>query len=229
MDKYKVMKYKKVLLNEKDRLEGEIKNFQDEEKYSQQESTNELSSYDNHPGDAGSETFEREMDLGLKDNTFTLLKQVDDALDKIESGNYGVCQKCGANIKDDRLGVVPYSSYCEDCQESQEDIEGVRERPLEEGTFHPPFRGFNDNDEGIEYDAEDAWQDVAQYGTSNDPSYAHDPVTGDKLSKDPYIDSEEVIGSVGIEDTIIDDEVDDIEDASKAKTTFTGSKGESKK
>lgn len=229
MQKEKLTKYRNILLNEKNRLENEIKNFQDEEKLSQQESTVELSSYDNHPGDAGSETFEREMDLGLKDNTFTLLKQVDDVLDKIKSGNYGICQKCGVSINDDRLGVVPYTSFCEGCQESEEAIEGVRERPIEEGTFHPPFRGFNDNDEGIEYDAEDAWQDVAQYGTSNDPSYAHDPVTGDKLSKDPYIDPDETVGSAGVEDTIIDDDVDDLEEASKTNTRFTGIKGESKK
>ncbi|MFW6287518.1 MAG: hypothetical protein ACOC2J_02055 [bacterium] len=100
MQKEKLIKYKAILINEKVRLEEEIKNFQDEEKYSQQESTSELSSYDNHPGDVGSETFEREMDLGLKDNTFTLLKQVDDALDKIESGSYGICQKCGIEIRD---------------------------------------------------------------------------------------------------------------------------------
>ena len=229
MQKDKLEKYHKILVNEKARLENEIRDFQDEEKYSQQESTAELSSYDNHPGDSGSETFEREMDLGLKDNTFTLLKQVDDALDKIKSGSYGICQKCGDKIRDDRLEVVPYASFCEKCQESQENLEGVRERPIEEGTFYPPFRGFNDKGDKIEYDAEDAWQDVAQYGTSNDPSYAHDPVTGDKLSKDPYIDPDETVGSVGIEDSLFDDEVDDLEEASKAKTTFTGNKGDDKK
>lgn len=229
MQKDKLEKYHKVLLNEKDRLENEMKNFQDEEKYSQQESTAELSSYDNHPGDVGSETFEREKDLGLKDNTFTLLKQVDDALDKIKSGSYGICQKCGDRINDERLEVVPYTSFCERCQENQENLEGVRERPIEEGTFYPPFRGFNDDTDNIEYDAEDTWQDVAQYGTSNDPSYANDPVTGDKLSKDPYIDPDETVGSVGIEDSLFDDEVDDLEEASKAKTTFTGIKGDDKK
>ena len=35
---------------------------------SQREAINELSAYDNHPGDLGTETFERAKDLGLKDN-----------------------------------------------------------------------------------------------------------------------------------------------------------------
>lgn len=229
MQKDKLLKYKKILMDEKIRLKDEIKNFQDEEKYSQQESTAELSSYDNHPGDAGSETFEREMDLGLKDNTFSLLKQVDDALTKIESGNYGFCQKCGIDIKEERLEVLPYTSFCKECQQNSENLEGVRERPIEEGSFYPPFRGFNDETGDVEYDAEDTWQAVAQYGTSNDPSYAHDPVTGEKLSKDPYIDSDEIVGAVGIEDTLIDDQVEDLEGAAKKKTTFTGIQGDSRK
>ncbi|MFW6023046.1 MAG: TraR/DksA C4-type zinc finger protein [Halanaerobiaceae bacterium] len=229
MNQHKLEQYKHMLLKYKDRLEFEIKNFEDEEKLSQQESTGELSSYDNHPGDAGSETFEREMDLGLKDNTFGLLIQVDDALDKINSGNYGLCQQCGIAIDDDRLEVVPYTSFCEKCKEEQEDLEGVRERPIEEGSYFPPFRSFNDDTDRVEYDGEDTWQDVAQYGTSNDPMYAPDSVTGKKAKKEAYADTDEIVGSVGIEDSLFEDEKDDIEDTANAGTSITGSKGENKR
>lgn len=229
MEKDKLKKYKDILLGEKKRLEDTMDRFEDEERINQQESIKELSNYDNHPADIGSETFEREKDLGLKDNTFTLLKQVDDALEKIESGSYGVCQKCGNRISEERLEVVPYTSFCEKCKKIEEELVGSRERPIEEGTFYPPFRGINDNTDMVSYDAEDAWQDVAQYGTSSEPSYTPEAVTGDKPSKESYIDQDEIIGSVGIEDSLFDDEVDNLEEAAKRKTTFTGIKGDNKR
>lgn len=229
MEKDKLGKYHNILLREKDRLEHTMKRFEDEEMLTQQESTGELSSYDNHPADAGSETFEREKDVGLKDNTFTLLKQVDDALEKIESGSYGICQRCGDSIREDRLKILPHTNFCEYCKKIEEDMEGVRERSIEEGTFYPPFRGINDNTGKIGYDAEDAWQDVAQYGTSSEPSYTPEAVTGDKPSKESYIDQDEIIGSVGIEDSLIDDEVNKLEDTAKRKTTSTGIKGDNKR
>lgn len=229
MEKDRLQRYHDVLLKEKERLEKEMKNYEDEMMLTQQESTGELSSYDNHPADAGSETFEREKDIGLKDNTFTLLKQVDDAIEKIKSGDYGICQHCDNSISKERLEVVPYTSFCKDCKEKEEELISSRERPIEERIFYPPLRGINDNTGMIGYDAEDTWQDVAQYGTSNESGTNPDSITGDKLEKEAYIEQDEIIGSVGIEDSIIDDEVDDLYEAEKTKTTFTGIKGDNKR
>ncbi|MFW5988566.1 MAG: TraR/DksA C4-type zinc finger protein [bacterium] len=221
--------YQNLLKNNKKRLKTELKSFEDEQRLSQKESTGELSSYDNHPGDEGTLTFEREMDLGLKDNIVSRLKEIDDALGKIETGDYGLCQNCGITISHDRLELVPATSFCQECKEIEEDKEGVRARPLEEESFFPPFQGFNDESDANEYDAEDTWQDVAQYGTSSGPVFSDDAVTGNKPRKEAYIDTDEIVGSVGIEDSIIDDQVDNLEEAAKTKTTFTGLKGENEK
>lgn len=228
MQQESINKYKEILIEEKERLETQLKKSKEEEKLSQKESTGELSSYDNHPGDNGTATFDREMDQGIKDNSFALLKQVNDALSKIESGKFGFCQKCGEELSESRLEVVPYSSLCEKCKKSEENMEGTRERPMAEETFFPPFRGFNDDTDNVEYDAEDTWQDLAQYGTSSDQMYGQDNDSNKKTAKESYVDSEETVGSVGKEDSIIDADVEDIEETGKTKTTFTGIKGDDK-
>ena len=46
------------------------------------------------------------------------------------------------------------------------------------------------------------------------------------LKKGIFLEMDEIIGAVGIEDTIIDDEIEDLEDAGKRKSSFTGIKGE---
>jgi len=86
MEKSKLEKYKNILLGEKKRLEEQIRSIEREQRKSQREAINELSAYDNHPGDLGTETFERAKDLGLKDNALGLLNEIDGALEKIESG-----------------------------------------------------------------------------------------------------------------------------------------------
>ncbi|MEJ6950916.1 TraR/DksA C4-type zinc finger protein [Natronospora cellulosivora (SeqCode)] len=229
MENNKLNYYRNILNKERDRLKKEMKSFEDEQRLSQKDSTGELSSYDNHPGDEGTLTFEREMDLGLFDNIFSRLKEVDDALEKIDTGDYGICQSCGDSINKERLDLVPATSFCQDCKEIEEDKENVRDRPLEEESFYPSFRGFNDETGANSYDAEDTWQDLAQYGTSSGPVFSDDAVTGEKPRKEAYVDTDELIGTVGIEDSIINDEVDNLEEAVKTSTTFTGIKGQTER
>ena len=73
------------------------------------ESVGELSSYDNHSSDLAAETFEREKDLGLRDNAKIMLMKVNRALEKIENGTYGRCEKCGKSIEEERLEAIPYA------------------------------------------------------------------------------------------------------------------------
>jgi len=56
------------------------------------DSINELSMYDNHPADIGTETFERSKDIGLKDLAQRQIKEINDALGRITEGNYGICE-----------------------------------------------------------------------------------------------------------------------------------------
>ncbi|HBG17694.1 MAG TPA: conjugal transfer protein TraR, partial [Firmicutes bacterium] len=124
------------------------------------ESVSELSAYDNHPADLGSETFEREKDLGLANTIKVKQAAIEDALDRIKEGKYGVCLRCGRPIAEERLEALPQSLTCFDCQLHQEQEEpNQRYRPLEEEVLAYPFgRSFTGgDDENVEFDGEDAW------------------------------------------------------------------------
>jgi len=67
---------------------------------------------DQHIGDVGSVTLDREMELSIQGNTEHLLAQVNRALEKIEQGTYGRCDRCGREIGEGRLQAVPYANLC---------------------------------------------------------------------------------------------------------------------
>jgi YteA family regulatory protein len=137
---------------------------------SQQETISELSVYDNHPADIGTETFERSKDIGLRDRGQVQLARLEEALARVAGGTYGTCQHCGARIPEERLEVAPASAFCVNCQEVVDDRDKDRVRPVEEQVISMPFGGIpgEDDSTGNEYDGEDSWGDVARYGTSSD-------------------------------------------------------------
>jgi RNA polymerase-binding transcription factor DksA len=80
------------------------------------EATGELmsSSADNHLADTASETYERELDEGLEADAQQQLREVEDALKRLEAGEYGTCSACGKTIPVERLEAVPWTTLCID-------------------------------------------------------------------------------------------------------------------
>lgn len=156
------------------------------------ESMGELSSYDNHPADEGTELFEREKDIALKEHYELELKNIDHALTAMENGTYGVCEICGKEIPLDRLEALPNTTYC---KEHSPDQAVSNKRPLEEGVLMPPFGKFDmdHQHETVVFDAEDSWQTVAQWGTSETPSDLTFPQDD---YQDIYPEADENIGYV---------------------------------
>ncbi len=66
--------------------------------------------------DAAAATAERTERLGLVESLKTMLDDVKAALDRIESGAYGVCTNCGNSISPARLEFRPESRFCVDCK-----------------------------------------------------------------------------------------------------------------
>jgi len=82
--------------------------------------------------DSVSEERTRELDMILTDREKQKLKQIDDALDRIEENTYGLCEECGVKIPRARLKVVPFAKYCVECKEAIEREEKyTREEPEE--------------------------------------------------------------------------------------------------
>ncbi len=133
------------------------------------ESVGELSTYDNHPADIGSELFERSKDFSLRESAMINVVAIDDALKKIENGTYGACDVCGKEISHERLEAIPSTTKCRNCKDEEEKFPRKDERPVEEEVLGKPFaRTFTDETESVIYDGEDAWQDVARYSETTD-------------------------------------------------------------
>ena len=71
----------------------------------------ELSSADQHPGDTGSETFEVEKNQALLESVEAELRDIDDALERLDNGSYGKSVLSGETIPDERLEAVPWARY----------------------------------------------------------------------------------------------------------------------
>jgi YteA family regulatory protein len=156
------------------------------------ESMGELSSYDNHPADEGTELYEREKDIALNEHSEDQLKNIDKALEAMENGSYGKCEVCGHDIPYERLEALPNTLYC---KEHSPDQVVSHDRPVEEDVLKPDFGKFDmdEKDETVAFDAEDSWQTVAQWGSSDTPS---DLAFSEDNYQDIYPESDENIGYV---------------------------------
>lgn len=81
----------------------------------------DLATYDQHPADTGSETFEREKQLAIGEQVDAQIKDVQEALGRIEDGSFGKCLICGTAIPDERLEARPMARYCLEHQKQVED------------------------------------------------------------------------------------------------------------
>ncbi|MGH2700959.1 MAG: TraR/DksA family transcriptional regulator [Actinomycetota bacterium] len=70
--------------------------------------------------DAGSATFERERDLSIQNNIRDLIDQTTRAIQRIDDGNYGTCERCGNPIEAARLKALPHALLCMDCKRREE-------------------------------------------------------------------------------------------------------------
>jgi DnaK suppressor protein len=70
--------------------------------------------------DLASEERDREINFILSDRERVKIKQVDDALDRVNEDTYGMCESCGLEIAEERLQAMPFTRLCRDCQQEQE-------------------------------------------------------------------------------------------------------------
>lgn len=106
------------LEDERARLEGVRATFDDEHlgEESENDSLSELSSYDQHQADVGTETFEREKDLSILERVESELADIEHAMQRLEDGTYGTCEACGRPIDAARLDAMPAARLCLDDQ-----------------------------------------------------------------------------------------------------------------
>ncbi|MVO99348.1 TraR/DksA C4-type zinc finger protein [Paenibacillus lutrae] len=194
LNEQQIGQIRQQLMTERQELNKQLEN--DEHfglRESLRDNTGELSMYDNHPADLGTELFEREKDISLLENVENHLNQVNLALEKMNAGTYGLCAECGKAIPFERLSAIPTTLYC---YEHVPDRYASDRRPIEEAVLAPPFgrTSLDELSEQNQFDGEDAWQIVESWGTSNSPAMAEDNQVSDY--NDMAIEADELDGYV---------------------------------
>ncbi len=109
---------KKLITQKKDLLIGAL------------EALNELPGQTAFPdlGDQATAEIDRNFMLRLKGRERKLLKKIEEAIERINQGIFGICDKCGLEINIKRLEARPVTTMCIECKTLQEEEEKLRER-----------------------------------------------------------------------------------------------------
>src|SRR5690606_22783391 len=94
------------------------------------ERTGEISRIRLHPADLGTDAQGRDLDARLAKRQIRELQEIEEALERMRNGKYGICERCGRSIAFDRLKVLPESRYCVLCEKRLES-QGKRPRVIE--------------------------------------------------------------------------------------------------
>ncbi len=84
----------------------------------------ELSEVPDNPADLGTDRFEQSLSLALMENESGALREVEEALRRIEEGTYGACAECGGPIGKARLRALPQATLCWVCKRLEESSRG---------------------------------------------------------------------------------------------------------
>jgi DnaK suppressor protein len=71
--------------------------------------------------DAASNTYTADILMSISDNDLRLLKDIDNTLDKMKKGTYGICEECEEKINEKRLEANPVARYCITCKRQMEE------------------------------------------------------------------------------------------------------------
>ena len=113
MDKRKTKSYQDKLVARREGLVGQV---QEAEAYSRQRDSEATQD----PADMAANAYTKELLVSMSANDRRLLQSIDEALDRIEGGEYGNCVHCGQPIQEKRLEAVPWARHCLKCQDLNE-------------------------------------------------------------------------------------------------------------
>ena len=113
MDKRRVRVFREKLLDRRVGLVGQV---QEAELYSRERDSEATQD----PADMAANAYTKELLVSMSDNDRKLLNLVDEALERIEEGEYGKCAHCGNPLPEKRLDAVPWARLCISCQDLQE-------------------------------------------------------------------------------------------------------------
>jgi len=107
-NKKELDRYRQILLRKRGELVGDVADL---EQQALQGASGSLSHTPQHMAEQGSEAYDQALQLDLAAADRKLIREIDDALKRIEAGSYGVCELTGNPIKQERLEELPWARY----------------------------------------------------------------------------------------------------------------------
>lgn len=118
MDAHSLSRFKKVLLEEKQRVINNSKaSIQTDLNISQDDLSDET--------DLAASEISQNLIFKLRERERQLLRKIDEALLRIEQGSFGTCEACDEGIEPKRLEARPVSTLCLSCKEKEEHREKI--------------------------------------------------------------------------------------------------------
>jgi len=118
-------KYLGLLLKEREQYGSQMRFHSEEALGAEKSSSSEISGLSNHIADCATDSFQHEIDLCMLSKEGDVLEQIDEAVERIENGEFGSCLGCGKGIPAGRLVAIPHTRFCVECQERVEKGEEV--------------------------------------------------------------------------------------------------------
>jgi DnaK suppressor protein len=113
MDKKRLEYYKKKLLTRRDELVKTITRTEEEGRQADDDPTVDLA-------DKAANSYTKEFLFGQTSTDRNMLNQIDEALKRIRSEEFGQCLSCQEEMQTKRLEAVPWAKHCISCQEKME-------------------------------------------------------------------------------------------------------------
>ena len=109
LDKRTIERFRRVLLKEREQIIGDVKQINESSQEMGKDGIQDIA-------DEAANIYNKQILLTLNENDRMRLRDVDESLDRIENGTYGVCEECGEPIGLKRLEVKPVAKYCVPCK-----------------------------------------------------------------------------------------------------------------
>lgn len=114
MNKKEKERYRKMMLDRKQEISYLLSEFKNE-------STQVETGIAQDVGDKAESSYTKEFLMSLSDTERKQLLLIDEALKRIDDGNFGICKECEKAIKKKRLNAVPWAPLCIECQQKEEE------------------------------------------------------------------------------------------------------------
>lgn len=114
MDKRKLEKFKKSLLAMRGEILSKAKKLKEDSYTLGSDGIQDMA-------DAASNSYNVDILMSISDNDLNLLKDIDNSLDKMRHGTYGICEECEEKISEKRLEANPVARYCITCKRMMEE------------------------------------------------------------------------------------------------------------